>query len=237
MDQDQQKENTVDLRNIQLHNADLLQYDGSSHIIALLLSNCNLHLFPPITDCYNLTVLHLSSNNIGSIPSSFARLQKLKFLSMNNNSLDSFPYITLPVLTTLDLSHNKFQNNWPLPEFGNLRDLSLRSNGIENIFTSFESYPRLEAFDISNNNIIVVPTHLCRLKRLTMCCNRIVAIPFVHFHGTINLTINFNLISLLVADNPLPVNELDMLSRCIQEVEQNRTANSETTVGIVCDVV
>ena len=184
---------------------DLMSQDfNSSHLTSLLLSHCQLQSLPiAISKCYNLRVLLLSNNLLQCIPTSIAHLHKLTFLSVDNNQLSSFPNVSLKSLKILVASSNDFRDTWPLPEFEALEQLAIRDNKITTIYRH-GTYPNLLDLDISNNGIRRVPVDFYRLKRLTVCCNKIDSLPLEKWRSiTSNCVVDFGLISLLVGSNPM----------------------------------
>jgi Leucine-rich repeat (LRR) protein len=200
----------------------------NQNLHSLLLSHCSLTSFPPIYECFGLRVVHLSNNQIDSIPISIARLQHLRFLTLDSNKLSSFPNITLDRLKHLQLSNNQFQSQWPLPEFNHLESLSIRNNQIKTMFHStYDSYPSLKQLDISNNHIKNVPVDIIKIEFLSCSCNQISTLPLDEWTTIASSSFTeIRLVSLLIGGNPVEFNEniLDKLLIFKTEWDNKRKA-------------
>ncbi|XP_037802462.1 oplophorus-luciferin 2-monooxygenase non-catalytic subunit-like [Penaeus monodon] len=92
-----------------------------------------------------------------ALSNSFATAQ---VINMQNNSLSSFPFETLPSFTSLlelDLSNNKL--TFPATESGSLLVLDLSSNLVSNVSaTAFSDMPQISEINLAGNQIIHIPT-------------------------------------------------------------------------------
>ncbi|XLU63677.1 hypothetical protein S245_022886, partial [Arachis hypogaea] len=140
-----------------------------------------------LVDLTQLSYLSLSSNQlIGPIPSKNATLSKLEELHLSNNFINgtipnwcyslslltvldlSMNQLTGPIskfstysLTSLSLSHNKFQGDFPnlIFEFQkNLTQLDVSSNYLSGLvdFSHFSKLENLNYLDLSNNKFLSV---------------------------------------------------------------------------------
>ncbi|KAI5570059.1 hypothetical protein POPTR_011G054500v4 [Populus trichocarpa] len=108
-----------------------------------------------------LSVLHLGMNNLqGTIPSTFSKDNSLEYLNLNGNELEGKipPSINnCAMLKVLDLGNNKIEDTFPyfietLPE---LQILVLKSNKLQGFVKgppAYNSFSKLQIFDISGNN-------------------------------------------------------------------------------------
>ena len=233
---------SIDLRNMALSPQDLMSQDfNASHLTSLLLSHCQLKVFPmAISSCFNLRVLLLSNNLLQCIPTSIAHLHKLTFLGVDNNQLSSFPNVSLTSLKILEASNNDLCNGssrWPLPEFPALEQLAIRNNNITTIYRH-GTYPNLLELDISNNGIHRVPVDFYRLKRLAVCCNNIESLPLEKWRSiTSTSVVDFGLISLLVGSNPMNECHLQALALFVHDVRRKRASAENRNDGFfICDL-
>ncbi|XP_073259779.1 receptor-like protein 9DC3 [Populus alba] len=107
-----------------------------------------------------LSVLHLGMNNLqGTIPSTFSKDNSLEYLNLNGNELEgkiSPSIINCTMLEVLDLGNNKIEDAFPyfLETLPQLKILVLKSNKLQGLVkgpTSYNSFSKLQIFDISDN--------------------------------------------------------------------------------------
>eukprot|EP00258_Populus_trichocarpa_P022093 XP_024438112.1 receptor-like protein 9DC3 [Populus trichocarpa] len=108
-----------------------------------------------------LSVLHLGMNNLqGTIPSIFSKNNSLEYLNLNGNELEGkIPpsIISCTLLEVLDLGNNKIEDTFPyfLETLPKLQILVLKSNKLQGFVkgpTTYNSFSKLQIFDISDNN-------------------------------------------------------------------------------------
>ncbi|KAJ6881353.1 receptor-like protein Cf-9 [Populus alba x Populus x berolinensis] len=109
-----------------------------------------------------LLMLHLGMNNLhGTIPSTFSEGSKLEYLNLNGNELEGKIPLFIANCTRLEflnLGNNKIEDTFPyflemLPE---LKILVLKSNKLQGFMkgpTTFNSFPKLQILDVSENNL------------------------------------------------------------------------------------
>ncbi|XLT64964.1 hypothetical protein HN873_021403, partial [Arachis hypogaea] len=165
-------------------------FDNFTKLDFLILSSNSLgggQLPSSLVDLTQLSYLSLSSNQlIGPIPSKNATLSKLEELHLSNNFINgtipnwcyslslltvldlSMNQLTGPIskfstysLTSLSLSHNKFQGDFPnlIFEFQkNLTQLDVSSNYLSGLvdFSHFSKLENLNYLDLSNNKFLSV---------------------------------------------------------------------------------
>jgi len=118
-------------------------------------------MFPiEITRLKNLTLLHLSGNQLEDIPTEIEELQKLGKLSLKRNKFKLFPgeLMKLKNLTLLDLSMNQLET---LPdEIGNLQalyGLYLSNNKLKSLPRSIKNLSNISIFNLRNNEFDDLP--------------------------------------------------------------------------------
>ncbi|XP_073268931.1 receptor-like protein 9DC3 [Populus alba] len=108
-----------------------------------------------------LLVLHLGMNNFqGIIPSTFSKDNSLEYLNLNGNELEGkIPpsIINCTMLQVIDLGNNKIEDTFPyfLEMLPKLQILVLKSNKLQGFVkdsTAYNSFSKLQIFDISHNN-------------------------------------------------------------------------------------
>jgi len=108
-----------------------------------------------------LSVLHLGMNNLqGAIPSTFSKDNSLEYLNLDGNELKGkipTSIINCTMLEVLDLGNNKIEDTFPyfLETLSELQILVLKSNklqGFVNGPTAYNSFSKLQIFDISGND-------------------------------------------------------------------------------------
>ncbi|KAJ8932625.1 hypothetical protein NQ314_014555 [Rhamnusium bicolor] len=126
-----------------------------------------------------LKTLDLSLNSIKIIPDSFSGLLQLVTLNINANKLETFPTFTKNTkLSFLDLSNNNLKSFPDVcsEELGNLAELKLHGNEIEEIPSNISSLPALKLLDVSSNKIKEIPGELSdchKLKEVNLKANPI----------------------------------------------------------------
>nr|TKS08855.1 hypothetical protein D5086_0000101540 [Populus alba] len=108
-----------------------------------------------------LSVLHLGINNLqDTIPSTFSKDNSLKYLNLNGNELEGkipTSIINCTMLEVIDLGNNKIEDTFPyfLETLPKLQILVLKSNKLQGFVkgpTAYNSFSKLQIFDISDNN-------------------------------------------------------------------------------------
>ncbi|XP_077118439.1 volume-regulated anion channel subunit LRRC8C-like isoform X1 [Ranitomeya variabilis] len=118
----------------------------------------------------NLVSLHLSRNNISSIPPHIAKVSSLKKLYINNNHLKS---ISSAIFKLTRLTYLNFSNNHihVLPaEIGNLVDLqylSISHNKLAVLPSQLFSCKKLQTLVLSHNKISIISSYIGELTQLT----------------------------------------------------------------------
>ncbi|KAJ6881355.1 hypothetical protein NC651_028046 [Populus alba x Populus x berolinensis] len=109
-----------------------------------------------------LLILHLGMNNLrGTIPLTFSEGSNLEYLNLNGNELEGkipLSIVNCTMLEFLNLGNNKIEDTFPyflemLPE---LKILVLKSNKLQGFMkgpTTFNSFPKLQILDVSENNL------------------------------------------------------------------------------------
>ncbi|KAI1809395.1 L domain-like protein [Poronia punctata] len=138
-------------------------------------------LYGSIPNCFaleNLEILDLHGNNISVVPSSISQMKRLRILNLDENALESLPFVSLSML--------------PLSE------LSVRKNKLRGtlIGPEVENLAQLQILDCSNNQLAYLvspdsrrPLRLPSLHQLTVSMNRLQSLPDMSSWSSI-LTIN-----------------------------------------------
>ncbi|KAI9384069.1 hypothetical protein POPTR_012G019850v4, partial [Populus trichocarpa] len=109
-----------------------------------------------------LSILHLGMNNLqGTISLAFSEGNSLGYLSLNDNELEGeipSSIINCTMLEVLDLGNNKIKDTFPhfLERLPKLQVLVLKSNKLQGSVkdpTTYNSFSKLQIFDISSNNL------------------------------------------------------------------------------------
>jgi len=109
-----------------------------------------------------LSILHLGMNNLqGTISLAFSEGNSLGYLSLNGNELEGeipSSIINCTMLEVLDLGNNKIKDSFPhfLERLPKLQVLVLKSNKLQGFVkdpTTYNSFSKLQIFDISSNNL------------------------------------------------------------------------------------
>lgn len=150
-----------------------------STIAKLDLSNNNMKcLTESVTSLVNLRTLDVHSNQLTSLPQSMGRLQKLKILNISGNLFTELPESVQNCrsLEELTADFNKLQR---LPEtlgikMFNLQKLSVHSNNLSYLPSSFSCLMSLRVLDVHMNKLIYLPEdidNLVSLQILNVSCN------------------------------------------------------------------
>ncbi|XP_021358112.1 leucine-rich repeat serine/threonine-protein kinase 2-like [Mizuhopecten yessoensis] len=142
-------------------------------------------IFPDLAQSFScLTKLFIHDNKITSLPDKmFQYLPKLEGLDVRSNCLTVFPSNALmcPLLSVLDLSHNKIQTVSGLEENTTLKELVISHNNLRWISpTLTANLQGLEVLLLSSNNIQELPEAplgMAMLQTLNLSDNRISFIP------------------------------------------------------------
>lgn len=182
-------------------------------IVYLDLASCGLTNVPDeVASLKNLTTLYLSDNNICGLTNSvnglnpkFYSLNKLTYINLDRNNIDSLPegISGLESLTWLRLNNNKLSS---LPsdfkKLKNIKRLYLNNNEFKEIPELIKEMKCLEEISFGNNKIEEFPEWLCEmpnLKRIDLYGNPIKDIP--------DEVVNMSSLTTLVMDNCLLDND------------------------------
>lgn len=172
-----------------------LSYMGSSlfpldildfpQLVEIDLSYNKLTCLPPsFTVLTTLTTLNVCYNSLSTLPPLLATLPQLTSLLVSNNRLSSLTSVSrslddsssssssasrfFPVLESLDLSENLFEN-FPeeLLSFPSLKTLILHTNRIDSIPDEISLLTGLKTLNLSCNSVHVIPPSFSSLTNLT----------------------------------------------------------------------
>ncbi|CAH1982480.1 unnamed protein product [Acanthoscelides obtectus] len=135
----------------------------------LLHSNKLEKINEAISSLEKLKILDLSQNCIETAPECLDSLTQLVTLNLSGNKLESFPCLTKTTkLTVLDLSNNKLKSfsNICSENFGNLSELKLSHNEIEEIPVTISNLNQLKMLDLNTNKITSIPGELVDCQKL-----------------------------------------------------------------------
>ncbi|XP_050311599.1 leucine-rich repeat-containing G-protein coupled receptor 5-like [Anthonomus grandis grandis] len=110
----------------------------------------------------NMLVLRLTGNQIQLTPGCFQSLASLRYLGLNNNTLNDIPeqaFTSLKTLRILDLSWNNLKKleKRVFVELVNLEMLNLSSNSIESLsYETLEPLKNLRSLDIAANKLVSI---------------------------------------------------------------------------------
>jgi Leucine-rich repeat (LRR) protein len=163
-------------------------FERNSELLVIDLSHNQLKEVPEsLEHSRKLLVLNLSHNLIEYVPPQlFVNLTQLVHLDLSNNQLETIPpqLRRLTCLQTLILSDNPLGQNQlrQLPSLTNLRCLSLRNTqrSPQNLPTSLETLDKVTDIDLSQNDLLKVPSllfSLPNLKRINLSGNQISDLP------------------------------------------------------------
>jgi Leucine-rich repeat (LRR) protein len=151
---------------------------GFKNLKWLSISNCGFRILDEsIANMSSLEYLNLGqstahfqlSNNLKSLPESFAKLSKLKTLIFSSNALEEIPssVYKLNNLEVLDISNNEI-NVLPneLSNLTNLMDLNIGFNKLNSFPSSVIQLSRLKHLNLTETNINQIPKEICNLKDL-----------------------------------------------------------------------
>ena len=116
----------------------------------------------------NLEKLSLDDNELLEFQPALLDLPKLRFLDLDNNSLEQVDLHTLPrQLRCLRLKGNNISHITLLPCKNTLQQLDLSCNNLKDIDSiSFKCLVKLKYFDLSSNVIEKVPSTIGKLENL-----------------------------------------------------------------------
>ncbi|KAL9008833.1 MAG: hypothetical protein Q9173_006082 [Seirophora scorigena] len=150
---------------------------------------------PPFSGCSALEILDLRGNTFTSLPDELSQCSKLRRIDVSANRISIIPSLSLPHLTSLNMSRNQLDidtltTNLAAPKlasldismcrigtlpnllrskFPNLTTLTAHDNSISAI-DDVEAFRGLEVLDLKNNDLRTLPAELCLLglKKLTV---------------------------------------------------------------------
>ncbi|CAN1813401.1 Receptor-like protein 7 [Linum perenne] len=135
------------------------------------LASCNLRTFPELGNLSELSVLHLSDNNIsGVVPRWIMESTTLVHLNLSHNNLVGFEVhrFSSRYFTVFDMHDNQFEGNLPFIPSPSYVDIS--HNHYSGSFpTEFFNNQYFRAFflSLSNNRFTgIIPTSICNLANL-----------------------------------------------------------------------
>lgn len=217
-----QKVNHVDLSGRNLLTIPISLYSKAGDIMALNLSR-NLSLDLPrdfIQLCQNLRDIKFNNNEARKLPPSLSRANKLTYLDVSNNRLDSLDQAELGGLTgliKLDLSNNRLKHLPPyFGAFRALRTLNISSNFLDTFPVFLCDLACLVDIDASFNAIGSLPDEIGNLKnleKLVITNNRLAGLlpgTFNQLHSLRELDIKYNAITGIDVIAELP--KLEILS-------------------------
>jgi len=128
-------------------------------------------------------VLHLSNNQLTSLPEWFSQLTSVQSLHLFRNQLTSLPESLgqLVRLQSLDLSNNRLTSppEW-LGQLTRLQSLKLSNNRLTSLPESLGQLTRLQSLDLSNNQLTSLPEwlgQLTGLRSLDFSNNQLTSLP------------------------------------------------------------
>nr|XP_002736431.1 PREDICTED: uncharacterized protein LOC100371525 [Saccoglossus kowalevskii] len=136
-----------------------------------------------ITTLLKLEELHLSNNEIQSLPASIGDMSDLTVLYLDKNNLTTLPsdIKKLHQLERIDVSSNQIEIFPPgLCELNEVTSLRLANNNISLIPPDIANLSELLVLDLEYNQIANIPPALCDLKQLvelTLNINKLTCIP------------------------------------------------------------
>ncbi|CAN1813396.1 Receptor-like protein 6 [Linum perenne] len=164
------------------------------------LASCNLRTFPELGNLSELSVLHLSDNNIsGVVPRWIMESTTLVHLNLSHNNLVGFEVhrFSSRYFTVFDMHDNQFEGNLPFIPSPSYVDIS--HNHYSGSFpTEFFNNQYFRAFflSLSNNRFTgIIPTSICNLANL-----EVVDFSNNYFNGTIPSCLSKDLKRLSVLD-------------------------------------
>ena len=121
--------------------------------------------------CKYLQTVDLSYNELTELPKEMGRCEQIMFLDASHNLLRTLPYqiCECQVLQHLDCSHNKLVD---IPQqycyIRTLRRLNLSDNKISALHGPIHFWVNLQALDVSNNCLMVLPLEFSQLPLLDL---------------------------------------------------------------------
>ncbi len=119
----------------------------------------------------NLTTLHLSDNQLSTLPPEIGELKNLKELNLGSNKLSTLPpeIGEFKNLTTLHLSDNQLSTLPPeIGELKNLKELHLGNNKLSTLPAEIGELKNLEVLYLTHNPLDTLPAAIGELKNLTV---------------------------------------------------------------------
>ncbi|KAG8197757.1 hypothetical protein JTE90_006803 [Oedothorax gibbosus] len=159
-------------KNIVTISKDVIETATSAEVTTVDFSKNNIQQIPDYFEMImpKLTEANFGFNKITSIPSFIGIGERLQFLDIRNNQLQTLPseFANLSSLREVNICFNRF-NSLPtaLYSLKKLEIILASDNQIENIDVSgLSQLPVLAVLDLHNNSIKVVPPELGNLKQL-----------------------------------------------------------------------
>lgn len=181
------KERTVSVRLFDTNEETLQNMEGqSSNVKILMVNGLNMNSVSEgiVERMKHLQKLDLSENKLGdsSLPDSFATLENLIELNLNDNKLTKVPapIKQLKNLSRLSLSKNSIDSLKGLEKLKKMKVLVLDHNKFSTVFKEITHMRKLEILDCSFNNIREVGLDirfLKNLKEINISKNRISVLP------------------------------------------------------------
>lgn len=116
-----------------------------------------------------LKVLDLSRNQLVTLPETIAQLHNLTTINVSNNNLNAFPALkNFTKLLMIDLSGNQLVEFPDIysEENGNLSEIYLKENSIEQIPHEIDALVSLKHFSLAKNKVKKIPTSLANISKL-----------------------------------------------------------------------
>ena len=120
-----------------------------------------------ISGCISLTSLNISMNEISKLPSKLYELKNLKILIAFDNKLKNIPVHIreLEKLQILDISYNEIKEYPPIT-IPSLTSLNISNNQIEKLPNDIGMHPNLISLLMTNNRLEVLPSSLTKLSNI-----------------------------------------------------------------------
>jgi Leucine-rich repeat (LRR) protein len=135
-----------------------------------------------VVGCSNLQCLDLQYNSLTTLPSSISSLQRLSLLQLEENGITAFPpgFGQLGALRSLNASENKLVDVTEVGGLGNLEQLDLSGNAIEELPGSMRTLVHAADVCLDSNLLEKLPAGfggMTSISRLSIKGNRLQRLP------------------------------------------------------------